>query len=903
MKLSENAVKLKKNIVLSLPSDRFPKEEEILLIGTQFRSLPMFLVEDDEFNFLIKEIHAETGIDMQLGTKVVADHFPWVKARSSKIDPFYWDRYQKYLLKDGWSPLIANKLSDITEDILDLCGDPSGFEGWPRRGLVIGDVQSGKTATYTGLICKASDAGYKLVILLTGTLESLRKQTQERLDSGFVGLDSSGLLSKTTNRKAIGVGMIDGRKSPTVFTSTKADFKEAIVNSLGLKLQNLNEPVLLVVKKNPNILSNLKNWLVEYNADNEGKISFPLLLIDDEADNASINTSQNRVTTINGSIRTLLSVFPRSTYIGFTATPFANVFIHPESTDEMYGDDLFPKDFVYTLSPPDNYIGAKKLFFDNIYDFHCEIDDAEAIFPPRHKMNLVIDSLPESLLVAIRQFLLVNTILDLRGGDVLHRSMLVNVTHYTDTQNTVRDLIDEYFKSIRSAIRGYASLSDSAASKNNHLSLLKETFDKYFSVCGLKWIDIQITLFEAVTPIEVLSVNRSSLKGLQYTENSKYGYRVIAVGGNSLSRGITLEGLCISYFYRQTSMYDALLQMGRWFGYRKGYDDLVRIWMTNDMYDSYVHITEASEELRSATKRMQNLRLKPIDFGMKVRSHPDALLMITARNKMKNTEELITFINVSEEAFETSKLPLDSGHNALISNFTLAKNLVRNLVKDGKKDSSLSGGETLWTAVPKSQIATLLRNFQVNPLNLNFDPVSLAEFVEFTEESAMQSWDVYIPSGKGELTLIDESLEIRLQERFSIWDKDRSLLAINGKKARVGSRGAEKAGLTQDQIQIAEDLFWQDVENKDAKSVSDAAYRRVRERPLLILHFLSVKLGESELFNVKDHAIVTALGLSFPRLNEVTKRVKYRVNLVEVRNLLAEEPTDSDDVDEFENDI
>ncbi|TRN46183.1 hypothetical protein DT385_28950 [Pseudomonas syringae] len=270
----------------------------------------------------------------------------------------------------------------------------------------MGDVQSGKTSNYTGLICKAADAGYKLVILLTGTLESLRRQTQERLDSGFVGLDSSGVVNnRKRHRKEIGVGLIDAARSAGVFTSTVGDFKAATVNQLGFKLKDYKEPVLLVVKKNKRILENLADWLVTFNASGSGNIDLPLLLIDDEADNASINTNPKKATAINSGIRGLLKVFPRSSYVGFTATPFANVFINPDTTTEMEGDDLFPRDFIYALDAPSNYVGAHRIFGDNA-DLKCvePIWDAEEYFPKGMSSDSVIDAVPDSMLEAVSCF-------------------------------------------------------------------------------------------------------------------------------------------------------------------------------------------------------------------------------------------------------------------------------------------------------------------------------------------------------------------------------------------------------------------------------------------------------------------------------------------------------------------
>ena len=248
---------------------------------------------------------------------------------------------------------------------LDLLGNPAEPNAWKRRGLVMGDVQSGKTASYAALMCKAADAGYRMIILLTGTLENVRRQTQERLDSGFVGFDSRGFLGSkgAKHKQHIGVGLIDGRRDGIVFTSSDHDFRKNAASALNISLNAVNEPVLVVAKKNKAILERLEGWLRMRNADREGRIDVPLLLIDDEADNASVNTRRMEdPTSINRAIRGLLGLFRRSTYVGFTATPFANIFIDPETRTEMEGDDLFPNDFIHVLEAPGNYVGMDRLF-------------------------------------------------------------------------------------------------------------------------------------------------------------------------------------------------------------------------------------------------------------------------------------------------------------------------------------------------------------------------------------------------------------------------------------------------------------------------------------------------------------------------------------------------------------
>jgi hypothetical protein len=898
MNHSDNAKRLEAATITTLTeTGGVPTEEDVLSLARQLRPLAMYRVGDEEFEHVLRRLHEALRMDMGIGNKVVAGYTPWVQARKPTIDPFYWARYNLNLRKQGWGPKVVNALDQVTDDVLDLSGNPETDSGWPRRGLVMGDVQSGKTSNYTGLICKAADAGYKLIILLTGTLESLRRQTQDRLDAGFVGLDSSGVVSRSRQRREIGVGLLNGARAAGVFTSTLLDFRAATVNQLGFRLDAFNEPVLLVVKKHKRILENLTEWLKNYNANANGQIDLPLLLIDDEADNASVNTSPQRVTAINGAIRSLLKIFPRSTYVGFTATPFANVFIHPESNEEMLGDDLFPRDFVYALDPPTNYFGASKIFGDDSsVDCLRAINDAERCFPRGHKSDLRVEDLPESLVAAVCAFLVANAIMDLRPDVSRHRSMLVNVSHFTEVQNQVRELIDDLLRQMQEDVRNYASLSEAEALRNRTIKLLHEVFVAEYSDIDVAWADIQRSLTSAILPIVVRAVNqKSGAASLSYAEYAQDGLRVIAVGGNSLSRGLTLEGLCISYFYRGTAMYDTLLQMGRWFGYRTNYEDLVRVWMTVETSNWYSHIAEASEELRREIKHMQNSRLRPKDFGMKVRAHPDALL-ITARNKMRHSSEITRLMSISEEGLETPRLMNDPG--IISANYRVSASLVERLVRSKAKRAE--NNNPLWKELDKELVVDLLKNFVVHPLNVTFHPVDLANFIETSEDPRLAKWDVVIPNGGGEMLSLAGGVTIRLQKRKLAVNSERRFLLVNEKKMRVGSRGVEKEGMSSEQILAAEKAFREDPENAGTLNVPDRAYRTYRSRPLLILHFIEGTVNE-QIFQVPDGTALTAIGLSFGKLGE-SVRVNYRINLVEIRNLVADEVQTDDEEDDDDQD-
>lgn len=893
---SDKAVDLENVIITTLTRNRIPTEQEVLDLAQKLRIIQNYDVDDEELDDILRRIHARLLIDMDIGTAIFEEFQSWLPGRKPKIDPYYWNRFFLYLKKGGWPPRVVAKLDNVTDEILNLIGDPENSAPWRRRGLVMGDVQSGKTATYTALTCKAADAGYRLIILLSGTMENLRRQTQERLDAGFVGMDSSGWLARERKRNGIGVGELDGRRMGIVFTSRSRDFNTTLVNQLNLRIREVSEPILLVVKKNKRILENLQNWLRSYNAGPSERIDVPMLLIDDEADNASVNTNQSgqNPTAINERIRSLLNLFTRTSYIGFTATPFANIFIDPDSESEMVGNDLFPRDFIYTLDPPDNYVGAKEIFGDEP-TVNClrEIEDAGQCFPVKHTSSHEIGSLPESLIEALRVFIISNAILDIRDEGPMHRSMLVNVSRFTNVQDQVRDLLDQEIREMQLDIRNYSKLDFHEAMRNPNIELLHQTWLKEFQDVGLEWYEIQKSLVDAALPIIVRSVNqRTGVGSLDFAANRQVGLRVVAVGGNSLSRGLTLEGLCVSYFFRNTQMYDTLLQMGRWFGYRDGYRDILRIWLTEEAIHWYSHIANASLELREEIRKMRASDLTPKDFGLKVRSHPDSLL-VTARNKMRSASEIVRVISVSGEGPETPQLL--SEKRTIIANAKAAEEFILGLLDAGIMHKPSPWKNIIFNDVPKSHISNLLKRFMSHPMDFVFQRDFLANFLDRTEEHSLDLWDVVIPNG-GEKEESFAGIFYRPQKRKVIVNENTRSILVSGKSRRVGSRGIEREGLSVDSVR---DIDKDYKEKNIGKQTPDSEFRNVRKRPLLLLHLIAPYEGGSRM-DVGDGPLV-ALGLSFPKFDDsnVAKRIHYKINLVACRNMFDLE---SDDEPESEDD-
>ena len=645
------------------------------------RSFPS--VTDEEAKKLalwFEEVH---GVTMRDGAALQDTGFePWLEDARCRLDPYYWDRYNQLLASKDFSGQVLATLDSVTDRILGFLENPIRPGEWDRRGMVVGHVQSGKTANYTGLACKAADAGYKVIVIIAGIHNNLRNQTQRRIDEGFVGFDStSNLLRRTLpSQTVVGVGRFDFRRRPAAFTTSQRDFNKTIADSVGVPLQNLVEPAVFVIKKNPSTLRNIIEWLTAHNAQRgTSTIREPMLLIDDEADNASVNIRhrQDEISRINGQIRQLLRLFDRSCYVGYTATPFANIFIDPDSDDEMLGHDLFPRDFIVSLDPPDNYFGATRVFTDDAERIVRHVDDHVDVLPLKHRIDHRVTELPGTLETAVRVFVVARAIRLTRRHGARHNSMLVNVSRFVAVQGQIRNEIHALVGRIRSSTRVNGARPPAHATRDPEIAALRQAFaEHYADSCGVSWDDVQSRLHESAGAVNVVEVNNRAPGSLDYAAHETSGLNVIAVGGFSLSRGLTLEGLVVSYFLRNSMMYDTLLQMGRWFGYRRGYEDLCRVWMPEEAQGWYAHVAESIEELRDELTRMQRVNATPKEFGLRVRSHPDTLV-VTARNKMGTGRSLRVLIGLANHFVETAILRRD--HATLEANRQAAVTLAGHL--------------------------------------------------------------------------------------------------------------------------------------------------------------------------------------------------------------------------------
>lgn len=844
---------------------------------------------EDEIAAVKRDIAYKYQIQAHPGESILADYEQtnWYDDRKAEIEQNFWTRYKDYLIDEKhFSPNVVSTLGNDTLDqkLMNYILDPKAEYGEPvlKRGLIIGDVQSGKTSTYIGFICKAADAGYKVFILLTGTIEPLRKQTQERVEEGFIGIDMS---ANTTGGKRVGVGLDNKPIHAMALTSRASDFRgnsDKIAVSLGAD----KDAVVFVIKKNTTTLTKLTKWLIDLNADpRTHKIDMPMLMIDDEADNASINTSSDKEdpTKINKLIRKLADVFTKSNYVGFTATPFANVFIDPETTEKMETHDLFPEDFIVALPTPSNYIGPTRIFPKDA-EFHSQLvyitdagreEEDGYSFYFKHKKDWK-GKLPESMTDAIYAFYLANAIRDLRGDQREHRSMLINISRFVKVQKYIKEIVEKIHAEAYRSLKYNLSSDFELSMKDPVLNRIYKVWQSQYEKCGFTWDEVAAALFDAMEKIQIKVVNSSgSSEKLEYPKNESL--RVIAIGGLALSRGLTLEGLIISYFYRNTCTYDVLMQMGRWFGYRRGYEDLFRIWTHKASAEWYAEIADATEKLKDDMFRMRDLGQKPRDFGIRVRNNSTEL-NITAYNKMRNATDEFEVTSYFGSIVETPYLRFNVA--AQKNNFKAVTNLVAECLAKGypfERRMTPSGkkGRYMLQDVPKELIVEFLDSLQMSRYSSDFDPKQISDFLSSCADSSIDVFDVAFMDGGN----LDKAVNVCgqkiacVERKTCVIDSELDRLSI-GRRGKLGGPGDGLTGIidfngktAKEIVENAKSSFRQFYEKEkgmpfDETRVypSDTWFRFVEDRkPLLLIYLIDVDVADENQTKQRD-AFHSAMG-------------------------------------------
>lgn len=874
---------------------------------------------DEQIEGIAVDIEVSQGIKAGFGSVIDGKDFePWLDDTKSTIEHYYWPRYKTHLAMEGLPRDVITSIDRVTDQILGRLGNPAEKTPWDRRGMVVGRVQSGKTANYIGLACKAADAGYRLVIVIAGINNNLRNQTQSRIDEGFIGRDTGKLKEKKSNgiKNAIGVGYIDSENTPVSLTNTIRDFNRQTATTNTSQINSYVVPVILVIKKNPNTLANLIEWLRDNSTKGDREmIDQPMLLIDDEADNASINTKygNRNVTKINGQIRDLLNMFERSSYVGYTATPFANIFIDPDQNDEMYNEDLFPRDFIFGLDMPSNYFGPTKIFVDGLPDqgrpkWLRYIFDNEDVLPISHKKTYEIYDLPPSLVDALRAFLLARTIRNIRGDSHKHCSMLVNASRFTRIQAQLRNRLHEVLEDIKNAVRIHSSQGMDALNDHEINELHRVWRDEYIDA-GPDWCTIQEYLYKAISSAKVVEVN-SNANDLDYSLSRNIGQTVVAVGGFSLSRGLTLEGLVVTWFLRNTMMYDTLMQMGRWFGYRYKYEDICRIWMPSNAIEWYAFIANAAEELHDELSTMEKAKATPQMFGLAVRSHP-ASLLVTARNKMGSSRKITTLIGLSNSFVETSRISIkldDITSNIQSAKWFVQKLLEGGLIKSRKdvEDIFVPKGDIFIPKVPVEFVDEFLAGWRNPRQSIITNPDLIRKYIRARSKDELKTWDVLIPSlvsGNDDDTL---GVSISPPRRaVDANDLKNEFMSFGGKKMRLSSRGVEKAGVSIEDIKDVESAYLKrpDISGKEVVNFPDKIYRERRVRGLFILHYVRATIREEEAQSDCDLLPtdpVVGWSISLPKSSRPQELVEYVVNSVGQREMFGVDDEDEDQESYYE---
>lgn len=833
-------------------------------------------------------------------------------------------RYERYLGFSHFGKNAINALIAESEKILSFCADPEAIER--KKGLVMGDVQSGKTSNYLALASLACDYGYRLILILAGMTDSLRIQTQERVDEGFIGAVSSSIGEAEI--KYIGVGRYgDGEYYASPLTTDEKDFV-----SISTTFSDFNKPVILVVKKNKAVLTSVKKWL---KPGAKGVSSRNVMIIDDECDNASVNTKEDEnPSTINGLIRDIYNNFNCSTYVGYSATPFANIFINPN--DELGYDDLFPSDFIHRLhASPESYFGAEKVFTDieNQSAHLVTLDEKEPLFlPAKHKKSYEYQGLTESLRDAICNFLICNCIRTYRGDDKKHRSMMINISPFNVIHEDIKDSVETYVETLRNIISQYDKYSMDRFLKNSEMRRIYEiyTTDKFYTKKSenypfkplneqVPFSEIKDLLFDEISKFKVAVIN-NKYKGDQrfkYKEYKETGARVIAIGGYVLSRGLTLEGLMISYYSRSSCAYDTLLQMCRWFGYRPNYEDLCRIYMSQISIDSFGAVIDAVNNLDEQIALMKVEGKTPKDFGLMVKECPDTLdtkLLVTARSKMKNTTAVTRGLNYSGVSIDTSKLYRDIEKNK--KNTKAFRKFYDAVIASGVSLQDIRPNEAakprkMLLDVQPELVADFIKNLYIPLENKKFDKENLSEFIR--EKKYYDKWDVVFATGEDNSSNqefeIQEGVKIKSILRKFEYRGEEDFLRISDHNNRLLEPGIFNAGLSNEQLDEAKKLMKKRIANSDNPNAKENMiskdYLGVSNRkPLLVILpiYLNCKDVDCESKDKKEirdsfyESCLLGFGIGFAGKNDEKKMMNFRMNKVKADEYLKGYSDDEEEI-------
>jgi hypothetical protein len=729
-------------------------------------------------------------------------------------------------LESGWSPENIDGLDTASTRIVSLLSHPKE-RAFATRGLVVGYVQSGKTTNFTAVMAKAADRNYKLFIVLAGIHNGLRRQTQARLVQQLVEPNETRWSQLT------------GLERDFVPTENAASY-------FG---KSNKTHVLCVVKKNATILRKFARWLAsasDYLQD------CPALIIDDEADQATVGTKR-----INGLIRKILDQLPKSAYVGYTASPFANLLIDPSA------DDLYPEHFIVNLPKPSGHYDTEVLFgryaldgenpadVDDGYDMIREVpdDDVMCVRPlKRADVTSFVPEITETMRDAIRYFWLSTAARHFRDSGNPHSTMLIHTSVNTAVHNSFHAPLERLRKRTRAGLDEPEFVQELRALWDTETARVPA---EEFGETKVRFDDLLLRLPQVVDDCRIIMDNSSSEDRLDYESGPVVA---IAVGGNTLSRGLTLEGLSVSYFVRAVSAYDTLLQMGRWFGYRNGYADLPRIWMTAELKEWFRHLATVETEMRRDIDVYMTEDKTPMTFAVRLRTHP--ALRVTAAAKMKAAVKAASAYG--GQRVQTRYFRTDAGW--LLGNQAAARRLIGNATRSaGRRDARPEGGRHLFYDVSHEYILDFLKDYQFHEKSQECDADLLTRYIEKRRRSAgsLRRWNIAIVGnavgGAGENFEFAPGIEVKRIIRAKLQTPESDFADIKTLMSRRDA-AVDLAGHT-DKLQEEE--------------IKAERRRQMPDTGLLVLYPIDKTSDPSpakttrEALNAEEHVI--GIGLVFPQ--------------------------------------
>lgn len=786
----------------------------------------------------------------------------------------FWPAYEKHLRGMGWEKRMPGSVAslDIASTKVVSFLSPPGAGSIRTRGLVLGYVQSGKTANFTAVIAKAADAGYRFFLVLSGINNALRRQTQERLDREIIALNPEEWVT---------------------ITDSVHDFR-ATTNVNAFLGDRASVKILGVVKKNKFRLARLLDWL--RSARPEVLRNCPVLIIDDEADQASPNSARDQEdrTAINRYLIEILETLPKAAYVGYTATPFANLLIDPAPEK-----DLYPRDFIVDLPRPDDYFGPERIFGRDPLDWEepdAASDGLDMIRRvPDEEVPLLKPAnararegfrpaLTDSLRQAVRYFLLASAARRSRGQEKEHCSMLVHTSEYTSVHDGFKDPIENERSSL---LRGLK------AKDKDLLNLLREQWEAEQVRVPPALVGRTPTSFDqllpflesALTDAEVILEHSRSATRLNYSEP---GRLYIVVGGNVLSRGLTIEGLTVSFFIRSASAYDTLLQMGRWFGFRPGYEDLPRMWMTKELEDYFRHLAVVEREIRYDIDRYKNREITPLEFGVRIRTHPQ--LAVTSKLKMQHA--VAAEMSFAGQAPQTLVFR-HKDPDWLKSNIDATRRLVAAIRSRGITDERAGGRpHRIFRRVPVDDVLAFLADYRIDSSQVEMPSALLLSYIGAqNDKGRLKSWNVAIvgrSDPKWGSIVLGHSDEVPLVNRAKYDRRTDGLADVKalmsaldpGADLAVPSESLRK--LSRTELLLQRDELLPDIGlillypiNKDSQPAPGT--RDPKRQPL----------------DAVDHVI--GLALAFPNPKDNTPQSYVTADLSQVPREVVEEEEDSDE--------